>query len=168
MGRKQPKEHIEKRMAHPNVQNSLFKKGHRQSVESRKKMSDASKNRVPWNKGLKGWRVGEKHNWMPKGKDHWAYKEDRSKIVRRNRSDPQANQWRKHIFERDHYKCRIADNNCNGQLEAHHILAWRDYPELRYQINNGITLCHAHHPRKRAEEKRLIPTFQELVTVSNV
>ena len=33
-------------------------------------------------------------------------------------------------------------------------------------INNGITLCHAHHPRVRAEEKRLISKFQKLVSVS--
>ena len=32
--------------------------------------------------------------------------------------------------------------------------------------NNGITLCFAHHPRKRAEEKRLSPYFMELVSVS--
>ena len=28
---------------------------------------------------------------------------------------------------------------------------------------NGITLCQAHHPRKRAEEKRLVPVLQRLV-----
>ncbi len=40
---------------------------------------------------------------------------------------------------------------------------WREYPELRYNINNGITLCHAHHPRKREEEAKLSPFFQQLV-----
>jgi NUMOD3 motif-containing protein len=53
-----------------------------------------------------------------------------------------------------------------GRLEAHHILNWREYPELRYDINNGITLCHAHHPRKRAEEKRMVSYFTELLSVS--
>ena len=47
------------------------------------------------------------------------------------------------------------------------VLSWLKYLELRYNINNGITLCQAHHPKKRAEEKRLIPFFQELVSVSN-
>ncbi len=50
---------------------------------------------------------------------------------------------------------------------VHHILGFTAYPELRYEINNGITLCQAHHPLKRAEEKRLAPVFQELVSVSN-
>lgn len=49
---------------------------------------------------------------------------------------------------------------------VHHILGFKEHPELRYDINNGITLCHFHHPRKKEEEKRLIPTFMELVSVS--
>jgi len=27
-----------------------------------------------WNKGLMGWRKGEKHPWMPSGEKHWSYK----------------------------------------------------------------------------------------------
>ena len=46
------------------------------------------------------------------------------------------------------------------------ILGWTDYPELRYEVNNGITLCHFHHPREWKEEKRLISEFQKLVSVS--
>ena len=46
------------------------------------------------------------------------------------------------------------------------FLSWSEFPGLRYEIYNGITLCHAHHPRRRAEEKRLIPEFQALVAVS--
>ena len=52
------------------------------------------------------------------------------------------------------------------RVEVHHILSFTDFPELKYEINNGITLCHAHHPRKRVEEKISIPVFQELVSVS--
>jgi hypothetical protein len=44
-----------------------------------------------------------------------------------------------------------------------HILGWSEFPELRYQVNNGITLCQAHHPLKRAKEKQMIPIFQEFV-----
>jgi len=70
------------------------------------------------------------------------------------------------VKRRDNWKCRIADVNCSGRLEAHHILNWKYYPELRYDINNGITLCHNHHPRGRMEEKRMIPELQGLLSVS--
>jgi hypothetical protein len=39
---------------------------------------------------------------------------------------------------------------------------------LRYNINNGITLCQFHHPRKRVEEQRLIPFFQNMVEVKEI
>ena len=48
-------------------------------------------------------------------------------------------------------------------METHHILSWKDYPELHYQINNGITLCHAHHPRGKENEAKLSPYLQSLV-----
>lgn len=93
------------------------------------------------------------------------YIADRSLIKLGDRSlhDPLQKEWRMEVKKRDNFSCRIADNNCDGRLEVHHILRWSEFPELRYKINNGITLCHAHHPRKVAEEKRLIPTFNELV-----
>ena len=50
-----------------------------------------------------------------------------------------------------------------GRIEAHHILPWSNYPELRYEINNGISLCHFHHPRKKNDEIKLAPMFNQLV-----
>ncbi len=73
--------------------------------------------------------------------------------------------WRKEVFTRDNFTCKMSKGECSKRIEAHHILSWKQYPELRYDINNGITLCRAHHPLKRAEEERLSPFFQELIRV---
>ena len=81
-------------------------------------------------------------------------------------SHPEYKEWRVKIFIRDNFKCKMFNTDCKGQLQAHHILNWIDYPELRFVVNNGITLCVAHHPRGRAKEKRLSPYFQELVSAS--
>ncbi len=98
----------------------------------------------------------------------WNYIGDRTQLAKKQeRNDSSYKEWRKQVWLRDNFKCKIANPDCCGRIEAHHILSWSEYPELRYQNNNGITLCHAHHPRKRAEEKRLVPTFQELVSVSS-
>lgn len=72
-------------------------------------------------------------------------------------------EWRKEVRDRDGHKCKIGNRDCVERLETHHILSWRDHPELRYDVNNGITLCKFHHPLKYAEEKRLSPYFQELI-----
>jgi hypothetical protein len=103
-----------------------------------------------------------------RGENNGNWITDRSliKLGDRNMHDPLTKQWRKQCKDRDNWACRIADNNCEGRLEVHHILRWVDFPELRYVINNGITLCHFHHPRAREEEKRLSPYFTSLVSVS--
>ena len=94
------------------------------------------------------------HQWIP----------DRSKLAPRHDRDLAAYaEWRIAVYKRDNYSCRIADTQCSGRIEAHHILAWRDHPNLRFAVNNGITLCHFHHPLKRAEEVRLSTLFQQLV-----
>ena len=110
----------------------------------------------------------EKMRIVNAGSKNWRWISDRSKLVNQNeRNNYKYIAWTISVKKRDNYKCRIPDINCNGRLEVHHILGWTQYVELRYKINNGITLCHAHHPRARSEEKRLIPFFQELVSVSN-
>ena len=105
-----------------------------------------------------------------RGSNHWRWILDRTKLVNyggsEERRSPIYKDWRKRVWVRDNWKCKIDNHDCNGRIEAHHILSYTNYPELRYEINNGITLCHAHHPRKRAEEKLMMPVFQELLGVS--
>ena len=101
----------------------------------------------------------------PKGPAHYLWISDRTQLskVGEERNSSAYQEWSRSVKIRDNKKCKISNKDCDGRLESHHILSWKDYPELRYEVNNGITLCHYHHPRKRDEEKRLSPYFQELV-----
>lgn len=111
--------------------------------------------------------VGSRLSWnWPRGENNWKWKGGVNMRDKHSLFNPDYVNWRTDVFTRDNFKCKIANKDCKGQLQAHHILPWRDYEELRYNVNNGITLCLAHHPRRRAEEKRLSPYFMELVSVS--
>ena len=152
---------------------------------------------IPWNKGTKGLTVVSEKNRQASRERMLGAKnpmfgkpvsEERKRVAskrhsgegnyhwngglefRKKKDDRRSSAyggWRKQVWLRDNFICKIANPDCKGRLEAHHILGWTEYPDLRYEINNGITLCHAHHPRKRAEEKRLSPYFQELVSASS-
>ena len=104
-----------------------------------------------------------------KGEKIYNYIKDRTKLKddHRDRGGQLHRNWSNLVKERDKYTCKINNKDCFGKLEAHHILGWTKFPELKYSINNGITLCHFHHPRKRSEEKRLIPFFKQMVEVIN-
>ncbi len=96
-----------------------------------------------------------------------AYKGLEGRKRTNERNDPAYLAWSSAVRKRDQGVCRLMNDNCSGYKVVHHILPWRDYPEERYNINNGITLCQYHHPRKKDDERRLIPTLQELVGSKN-
>lgn len=53
-------------------------------------------------------------------------------------------EWAKIVKSRDNYSCQICDKN-GGELNAHHMFSWDEYHDLRYDIDNGVTLCYKHH-----------------------
>ena len=125
------------------------------------------KSRPPGRLGTKGSEKQKAVMRAKKGELHPRWINDRTTVVgRHNRSfhDSDMKRWRIGVYQRDNYKCKIADTSCRGRLEAHHILVWKDYPELRYEINNGITLCHYHHPKTRQKESELVDYFLGLLT----
>jgi hypothetical protein len=57
--------------------------------------------------------------------------------------------WRASVFSRDKFKC-LSCGQVGGNLEAHHIKKFNDFPKLRYEISNGETLClQCHRARHR-------------------
>jgi transposase-like protein len=60
--------------------------------------------------------------------------------------------WRLKVFGRDGYTC--ASCNKHGvNLHAHHLLSYADYPLIRLDINNGITLCVSCHCKMHGRKK---------------
>lgn len=64
---------------------------------------------------------------------------DRRSAVEIRRST-EYKEWRKAVFARDDYTCQ----HCGARgvkINAHHIKPFAWYPDLRTDVNNGITLC---------------------------
>lgn len=57
-------------------------------------------------------------------------------------------EWRTAVFEYDVYTCWVCGNRGNQSscyLEAHHLKSWANYPKLRFDVSNGVTLCKECH-----------------------
>ena len=83
-------------------------------------------------------RVSETHRGTG-GPTHFNYKNGNT------RSRGAENEWwRKAVFPRDGYVCQLCGKR-GFRLEAHHILSYAQYPELREVVSNGTTLCYSCH-----------------------
>lgn len=73
----------------------------------------------------------------------------------RVRKSIEYTKWRLAVFVRDNWTCqKCGARSSNGEevyLEAHHIKSYTKYPQLRFEVNNGITLCVDCH---KAENKK--------------
>lgn len=56
------------------------------------------------------------------------------------RNTPEYRQWRRDVFVRDYWTCQECGHK-HIKITAHHIKSFKDYPELRHDVDNGITLC---------------------------
>lgn len=75
---------------------------------------------------------------------HWNYKGGISSENHLIRNSQQADYWRRKVFERDKYTCQEC-GTIGGVLNAHHIKAFAKFPDLRFDIANGVTLCKSCH-----------------------
>ena len=49
--------------------------------------------------------------------------------------------WSQQVMERDNYTCQICGDSPSGKLNAHHLNGWNAFPEQRFDLDNGVTLC---------------------------
>lgn len=101
--------------------------GKEQSLETKQKKSFAAKANVA--------RGG--HNF---------YIDGRTKENHRIRNSMEYKAWRTSVFKRDDYTCQ--DCGVRGvYIEADHIKPFAYFPELRFELSNGQTLCKPCHEK---------------------
>lgn len=70
------------------------------------------------------------------------------------RYSPEADAWRKAVFDRDNYTCQECCER-GGTLEADHIKPWAFFPDLRFELSNGRTLCRRCHDKTKMSAKKM-------------
>ena len=93
------------------------KNGYVHSPETREKLRQAFK--------------GEKSHWWRGGVTEENY---------RLRRGSRFKTWRKAVFSRDNWTCQSCKIR-GGVLHPHHIKPFATFPDLRFEVYNGITLC---------------------------
>ena len=84
-------------------------------------------------------------------------------MTQRNYEDPNYKKWRKEVYRRDGFKCRWPNCKARRGLNAHHIKTWAHYPGLRFEPNNGITLCRRHHKQIQGMEDAYEAVFLKIL-----
>ena len=70
--------------------------------------------------------------------------------------------WRKSVFERDDYTCKLCYERW-WKLEAHHIKTFSKSPELRFDINNWVCLCKLCHNQTKWKEESFEQEFYKII-----
>lgn len=109
----------------PNRKSSPHSKTHRENI------AKGNKGHIGYWKGKKG---ANSANWQG-----GIYPEHL-----RIRKSEEYRLWRESVFKRDNYTC-VWCGARGGRLNADHIKPFCDYPELRFAIDNGRTLCEPCH-----------------------
>jgi len=155
------------------------------SEEALKKMGDGRRGKIPWNKGLtketdprvkqygkssgesrRGVSLSDNHvkkikESLPRGLDHWAWKEGSSNLSRHYvRSF--TNELKELIRIRDNYRCQLCgmpESENIRKLDIHHI----DYKRKNCLPSNLISLCRSCHMKTNKNRDKYQKYFSDKV-----
>ena len=110
-----------------------------------RKHSEESKLKIA--KSHKGIRPPLETRMKVSGENNWNWKGGLTPLRKKLYFSEEYKLWRQAVFRKDNYTCVWCRANRSNQadkrveLSADHIKPWSLYPELRFELSNGRTLC---------------------------
>jgi len=135
-----PTEETRRKMseAHKGVKRPYF------TDEWRKKISEALRGKKKPPRGPMSAEERKKHSDANKGKmtgpQHHHWKGGITGENKRLRCSAAFREWREAVFVRDNWTCAFCGQR-GRKLHPDHIKPFAEYPELRFDVSNGRTLC---------------------------
>ncbi len=96
-----------------------------------------------------------------RGEEHWNWKGGISSLNRKLRNHSKWRIWREVVFLRDNFTCQnlncpYCHNKIGVMLHPHHIKPLALYPELAFNVGNGITYCAEFHLNSKELHKGIV------------
>jgi len=89
-----------------------------------------------------------------RGSNHHSWKGGITPLNHSIRNSLEYDMWRRAVLQKDDYTCQKCKKR-GGYLNAHHIKQFALYPELRFIVSNGITMCEECHKEKNLHKWRI-------------
>jgi len=127
---------------------SMGKKGKPNGLLGKKRCQCSEETKKKISKKLVGYKPSkesrEKHSKSIKGDKSHFWKGGLTSKNKLIRGSIEYRLWREAVFSRDNWTCQKTRIK-GGKIHPHHIQNFAQYPELRFAIDNGITLSEKSH-----------------------
>ena len=152
-------EEVKRKMREAKVDNIPWNKGKPWSIAMKKKLSKAHSGKHHSEETIRKMREAhlaleykmpeknkKKLSKARKGKNGSNWKGGVTPENKRMRKSIEFRFWREGVFARDNYTCQKYGIR-GGKLHPHHIKNFAQWPDLRFAIDNGITLSEKAHKK---------------------
>jgi len=141
------------------------------------KMAKGHEGQKSWNKGKKGWKTNNAlERWRENGGVPWnkglsvrlspasEFKKGDSRITGKNnpnwkggispkmkslRRSREYKEWMLEVYKKWRWTCVGCSIQCQkGNIVAHHIKPFANFPDLRFSVDNGVVMCRSCHAKE--------------------
>jgi 5-methylcytosine-specific restriction endonuclease McrA len=103
---------------------------------------------------------------VSRGSKHYNWKGGITDQATKDRNSQALKDWRTFVFNRDKFLCQICGSK-GKRLNAHHLESFHSNQNLRFDVNNGVTLCYKCHTQFHKKYGKINNTTNQFIEYKN-